>query len=343
MATAKKMPSGNYRVLVFVGMENGKRRYKSFSAPTKKAAEYAAAEWQLTHTTPTAHDRLTLGEAYDRYIESVSNTLSPSTLREYKSCRRNDFSSLMDLRLEDITQERIQLAVNELAREREPKTVRNKHGLLSAVLHKYKPELRLDTILPKKKKTTFYVPSEDQIRLIYDHIKGSNMEIPFLLASQLGLRASEIAGLQYKHIDYSRMEVCIEQALVRGEDGNVLKTPKSYAGYRTLPCSKFVLDRIGPPQDPSRHVVDASGNEMTKRWFRALHKIETEYFNFHALRHYFASQGLLQGIPIKYLTELMGHNSEKMIQEVYGHTFPEAKREFAMRLVQNTDRIFAKS
>ena len=343
MATAKKMPSGNYRVLVFVGFENGKRKYKSFTAPTKKAAEYAAAQWQLTHTAPTVLDKLTLGEAYDRYIESVSNTLSPSTLREYKSCRRNDFPDLMDLKLEDITQERIQISINNLASEREPKTVRNKHGLLAAVLHKYKPELRLDTILPKKKKTVFYVPSEQQIRLIYDHIKDSNIEIPFLLASQLGLRASEIAGLQYKHIDYTRMEIRIEQALVRGEDGNVLKTPKSYAGYRTLPCSKFVLDRIGPAKNPAQSVVGASGNEMTKRWFRALHKIETEYFNFHALRHYFASQGLLQGIPIKYLTELMGHNSEKMIQEVYGHTFPEAKQEFALRLAQNTERIFANS
>ncbi len=341
MATAKKLPSGNYCVQVYVGMEDGKRRYKRFTAPTKKAAEYAAAQWQLTHTAPTSNDRITLGDAYDRYIESVSNTLSPSTLREYKSCRRNDFPHLMDLKLEDITQEKIQVAINQLARDREPKTVRNKHGLLAAVLHKYKPELRLDTTLPKKKKTDFYVPSEDQILLIYETIKGNIMEIPFLLASQLGLRASEIAGLQYKHIDKDRQEIRIEQALVRGEDGPVLKAPKSYAGYRTLPCSSFVLDRLGRSSEPEQYVVGISSNEITKRWLRVMRKIDTEYFNFHALRHYFASQGLLQGIPMKYLTELMGHNSEKMIQQVYGHTFPEAKREFALRIVQNSDRLFS--
>ena len=46
MATAKKLPSGNWRVQVFVGVdENKKRIYKSFTAPTKKQAEYAALPW----------------------------------------------------------------------------------------------------------------------------------------------------------------------------------------------------------------------------------------------------------------------------------------------------------
>ena len=36
MATAKKLDSGSWRCLAFIGMENGKRKYKSFTAPTKK-------------------------------------------------------------------------------------------------------------------------------------------------------------------------------------------------------------------------------------------------------------------------------------------------------------------
>ena len=45
MAKAKKLPSGSWRVLQFVGLDaDGKRQYKSFTAPTKREAEFLAAE-----------------------------------------------------------------------------------------------------------------------------------------------------------------------------------------------------------------------------------------------------------------------------------------------------------
>lgn len=88
MAKAKKLPSGNWRVNQYVGKDaNGKRIYKSFTASTKKEAEYMAANYTLNgdhEQKPPAE--LTLAEAYDRYIESKSNVLSPSTIREYRSC-----------------------------------------------------------------------------------------------------------------------------------------------------------------------------------------------------------------------------------------------------------------
>ena len=44
MATAKKLPSGSWRCLIYTGKdENGKRQYKSFTADSKKEAEFLAA------------------------------------------------------------------------------------------------------------------------------------------------------------------------------------------------------------------------------------------------------------------------------------------------------------
>ena len=48
MAKAKKLKSGNWRCLVYdYTDENGKRHYESFTAETKKEAEYLAAEFAL--------------------------------------------------------------------------------------------------------------------------------------------------------------------------------------------------------------------------------------------------------------------------------------------------------
>ena len=53
MASARKLPSGNYRVNLFIGMENGKRKYKSFTAPTKKEAELLAAQYNVERKEKT--------------------------------------------------------------------------------------------------------------------------------------------------------------------------------------------------------------------------------------------------------------------------------------------------
>ena len=43
MASAKKLKSGNWRCLAYIGKDKeGKRLYKSFTAPTKKEAELLA-------------------------------------------------------------------------------------------------------------------------------------------------------------------------------------------------------------------------------------------------------------------------------------------------------------
>ena len=47
MATAKKLQSGNYRCRVYLGKENGKDVYKSFTAPTKKEAEFNANQFLI--------------------------------------------------------------------------------------------------------------------------------------------------------------------------------------------------------------------------------------------------------------------------------------------------------
>ena len=82
MASARKLPSGNWRVLVYTGKgANGKRQYESFTASTKKQAEYLAAEFVAKRKY--AVESMTVGEAIDRYIESKDAVLSPTTIAEY--------------------------------------------------------------------------------------------------------------------------------------------------------------------------------------------------------------------------------------------------------------------
>ncbi len=93
MANAKKLPSGQWRTLVYSHTEivdgKPKRRYESFTADTKKESEFLAAQFSINKSNIDKPKNLTLGEAMDLYIDSKSNILSPTTLSEYRNMRKN--------------------------------------------------------------------------------------------------------------------------------------------------------------------------------------------------------------------------------------------------------------
>ena len=144
MATAKKLPSGSWRCQVLSHTEEytkpdgtiGKRKIrKSFTCddPTKRGkriCEQMAAEWAASkeNHSPVA-ESLTFGEALEDYISSRENILSPCTIRDYRGTQRNYIQSLMGIKIDAITQEDIQKAINLEAVKLSPKTVRNIHGL----------------------------------------------------------------------------------------------------------------------------------------------------------------------------------------------------------------------
>ena len=92
MAKAKKLKSGSWRCLVYDYTDDaGKRHYKSFtcddpSPKGKRKAEMMAAEYATTEKynklLNMKNQNITLGEAWDMYIENRSSVLSPGTVRE---------------------------------------------------------------------------------------------------------------------------------------------------------------------------------------------------------------------------------------------------------------------
>jgi len=92
MAKAKKLPSGQWRTLVYDYTDlNGKRHYESFTSDTKKDSEFMAAEFSLNKKS-AAKSRIVLGDAYDEYIEARNSILSPATIREYKRSTQKGFA-----------------------------------------------------------------------------------------------------------------------------------------------------------------------------------------------------------------------------------------------------------
>lgn len=327
MASAKKLPSGSWRVNLYIGKTpDGKRQYKSFTADTKKEAEFLAAQYNQTKED-VCRDNITLEEASRAYVTVKSNVLSPSTIRGYYTIINNSVQGLMKTRLKDITAEQIQAEINELAQSHSSKTCRNVHNFISAVLKFKNVNLALNTTMPPKSKKEIYVPDEAEIAGMSEKLSGEAIEIAFLLATQCGLRASEICGLQTDNVFKDHIE--IKQALVRGQGGQFLKSPKSFAGFRSIPISEELYRQLMSSAKDNR-VCPYTSSKISSMWCEARDRHSfPKACNFHALRHHFASKCLLLGMPQKYTAELMGHNSLDMIEKVYQHTFPSAMEQYA--------------
>ena len=319
----KQLPSGKWHVQVMV---QGRRMGKTFR--TKEEASYWAAgvKTRCREAEKSPRD-MTVGELLDRYIMSKDSVLSPSTIAGYKRIRRNWTKSFTQIRLADLTQERVQRQINLMAKTKSPKSIRNAHGLLTAALAEFWPEKVLRTTLPQKRRYEAAIPSQQDIVCLAAAAEGRPIELPFLLAVWMGLRVSEIRGLTWDCIEGDMLH--IKQAVVDGEHGPEIKGTKTYSGDRRIrlpPRIRALIERQ-PHQDA--FIVHMSGQAIYKAFSRLCEKSGVQHYRFHDLRHMQASVMLALGIPDKYAMERMGHASTNMLKTVYQHTMQETREHVA--------------
>lgn len=330
----KKLPSGQWFIQVMV---DGMRKSRAFD--TKQEALY----WASGLKTKSIEDsrsprRLSVGEAVDRYIETKSAVISPSTVSGYKQIRRTLMPEIEKIQLQDLTQDDIQRWVNHMVKAKKtPKTVMNAHGLLSATLDKYRPDFRLKTTLPQRVKPDIMIPTEEETRAIMKTAEGTKYELPIALAVWLGLRQSEILGLKWTDIDGDTLH--IRRAIVMGDDGPVEKGTKTFSGTRDLHIPPHIMELLNREDNKSDHIVDMSGKAIYSGFSRICAKAGVRHFRFHDLRHLNSSLMIPLGIPDKYAMRRMGHATDNMLKTVYQHTIREKEIEYDKKLESYLEQI----
>ena len=335
MAKAKKLPSGKWRALVYDYTDsNGKRKYQSFTAETKKEAEFLAADYSLNKKLRSSTHSITLYDGYTRYIESKNNVLSPSTLREYRRQQKHDFPELMPLPIQKITQENIQVAVNRAAGLYSPKTVHNMHGLLVSVLSMFLPNFKVSTTLPQKIRKTFYIPDDEMVQTLINECKNPVLLKAIILASIGTLRRSEISALQESDIKGNFVRV--DKAMVADSSGNwVIKPPKTEDSTRNIEFPPEVIKLLKEGLQEGERVVPLSPNAITKAFTVLRNKVTTEKFGIHKLRHYSASIMHALGIPDIYIMDRGGWKSRETLQNVYTHALSTQKQKNTQKILSH--------
>lgn len=339
MPKAKKLPSGNWRAQVYAGTDStGKRIMKSFTAPTKKQAEYEASLWQIERKEKMS-GKLTVGQALEQYISSKSNVLSPSTIANYLKIKRNNLLDIQRLDINTINRLQVQAAINNLSSEYSPKTVRNILSLFYSATKDYTDAFTKIT-LPQPQKNEIQIPCDTDIKLMLENATGE-LKIAIALAALAGLRRSEIIALTWDKIDFDAKYILVNAAVVRDQD-NVRqeKVPKSVAGYRKVPISSRLMLILQEAPKTSPHVYNSNEATIFRKFSRLLNKLDIPHYRFHDLRHYYASTLLAINMPDKYAMKLMGHSSNNTLKQIYQHIMADKEAQFEKDLLTYQDNIF---
>ena len=168
---------------------------------------------------------------------------------------------------------------------------------------------------------------------------GDSCEIPALMAVWLGIRRSEIIGLNWESIDFKGRCIKIENAVVPNKDNKFVskKETKTKKSRRTIRCPWYIMNKLEvykrdktealQKENPDAELagrVFTIGAETLRRHVKAIcKKAGITEVGVHGLRHTNASVMLSLRIADRIAMERGGWSNEVTMKRIYQHVFKD--------------------
>lgn len=207
--------------------------------------------------------------------------------------------------------------------------------------------------LPKRKEFEGSYYTIEQLQHLQELIKGHELEVPISLAIYLGLRREEIAGLKWKYVDMNARTIEIKEVRVRMSKETITKKPKTKGSIRTLyiPDDLYTLLKahkakqeqlkkdMGKDYQGGDYVCTKENGvvfrpEKISMAFKKFleennnpEKNDLPHIRLHDLRHSFATLLYQNGVPIKNISDALGHSDITTTLKVYAHIMDDSRKE----------------
>ena len=149
-----------------------------------------------------------------------------------------------------------------------------------------------------------------------------------ILSLNTGIRKGTLLGLRWSDVDFASRTLRLRAEIMKA--GREAVVPLNDAAFSALSewrayCGGAGGGYIFPAVDGARR------RDTSKAFMRVLDKAGIRNFTWHCLRHDFASQLAMKGVPMHVIQKLMCHGSLAMTQR-YAHLSPNSLEE-AVRLI----------
>ena len=196
-------------------------------------------------------------------------------------------------------------------------------------------------VLQKKASAIEIMNRTEQARLIqFLHNDMNISKAGIYLCLFTGLRLGEICSLKWDDIDQERGLLRVNRTVQRIESKEgpakttLLETPpKSVFSKREIPISDTLLSLLTAFRQEGQEYVLQKNKPMEPRTYqnhfkKYLEGINAPNYNFHILRHTFATNCIDSGMDIKSLSEILGHSNVQITLNRYVHPSMDTKRKY---------------
>ena len=258
----------------------------------------------LAQLTPTSVERMTAA--------MIGRGLSPTTARGARTTLR--------MILRDAERDGI-VARNVAALARPPRLVRHELRVLTAA----------------------------ETRRLLEGTADDDLGPLFAVAATTGLRQGEILGLRWQDVELtgSAPTLTVNRSLARTADGYELAEPKTARSRRTLDLAPVAVTALRRQRTRQKEARLAAGDlwqdtrrlvftdqlgralrgaNVTHTFSDSLARLGLPHVRFHDLRHGAASMLLAQGVPLKVVSETLGHSGITVTADTYAHLDREQRR-----------------
>ena len=223
-----------------------------------------------------------------------------------------------------------------------PKSVKDILIILQQILKN--AELNIKVAMPKVPNKEIQILKHNEQRELEIELQKNldKINIGIYLCLYTGLRIGELCALQWKNIDLANKKLYVKKTLVRIKNPDkdsrhktiiIIDDPKSSSSIREIPIPDFMISmmkRININITPETFLISGSEKFIETRTYfnkykKVMKKINLDSYNFHALRHTFATRCIENGCDPKTLSEILGHSSVKITLERYVHPSYENK------------------
>jgi len=245
-----------------------------------------------------------------------------------------------------------------------PKTVRNVHGVLTRAM---KDAVRWGHLQhnacdaadpPRGRAPEMRAWTGDELRRFVKATESHRWGAVWMLMASTGMRRGEALGLRWTDVDLKGATITIRSTRIRYGKTTATSTPKTARGNRTVaigPTTLAALKGWKRAQTAERLLIGgewrgdhglvvtnidgtAPNPETFSNLFVKLVRVaELPQIRLHDLRHSYATAALAAGVPVKVLSQRIGHADVGVTLAIYAHVLPGDDEDAAHR----ADALFA--
>ncbi|QGG47409.1 site-specific integrase [Heliorestis convoluta] len=202
----------------------------------------------------------------------------------------------------------------------------------------------------------------DQCKQLLEHLKevqNPNARVGLTILIYTGMRSGELCGLHWQDVNLKKGTIYVRYTLYRADGKYKLSTPKTKSSERVIAIPSELTailkehkewqekrsEKLGSKwKDRGAVVTGMEGEYLSAGYLnttlkKLLKKYDLPDLHVHDLRHANASLLINAGVPVKFISEHLGHSNTKTTEDIYAHVYNSTAEKVASAISDALDGV----